>query len=396
MGSPKTGTTYLQSVLWQSRREVARQGLVLPLRRSDHFYLSVQLREVVDPDVDPRGVATVLERMRAAVASAPGDVLITNELLSVATPAGVERMLALLEGVEVHIVVTARDWARQIPAEWQQFVKTRHQGTYEHFLDALRDNPEHRFWQAQDYAEVLARWGASLPPDQVHVVTVPPAGAPPGLLLERFCSVVGLDPAPLDSDTPRGNPSLGFEQAELMRRINTTLGGRMPKPRAGYNRVAKFWFAEKVLTTTAGTRLVLPADRWPWSEEISRAQVERLDAAGYDVVGDLRDLTPGAPAGGEKPMAATDSALLEIALEGLAAALTQRDEDLRRIKELKGELKRSQKATQKALNQATQQTPKQAPKQAPERAAARAQAPASERASFVRRVARGVRRRARR
>ena len=320
----------------------------------------------------------------------------------------------MLADVEVHVVVTARDWARQIPAEWQQFVKTRHQGTYEHFLDALRDNPGHRFWQAQDYAEILARWGAGLPPSQVHVVTVPPAGAPPGLLLERFCSAVGLDPTTLDSDTPRGNPSLGFEQAELMRRINTTLGDRMPKPRAGYNRVAKFWFAEKVLTTTAGTRLVLPADRWPWAQEISRAQVERLAAAGYDVVGDLSDLSPTPPPPADAaPMTASDAVLLDIALEGLAAALTQRDEDLGRIKELKGDLKRSEKALAKATTKAPA-TPRKrsAPTAAPAAPASTPTSPPSGSSPsrsapgrllggsrrltrrVARRVARGVRRRA--
>jgi hypothetical protein len=38
VGSPKTGTSYLQSVMWASRPALADQGLSLPLRGvGDHF-----------------------------------------------------------------------------------------------------------------------------------------------------------------------------------------------------------------------------------------------------------------------------------------------------------------------------------------------------------------------
>jgi hypothetical protein len=38
VGSPKTGTTYLQGVLWRNREALRRQGLLLPLDSvGDHY-----------------------------------------------------------------------------------------------------------------------------------------------------------------------------------------------------------------------------------------------------------------------------------------------------------------------------------------------------------------------
>ncbi len=267
-------------------------------------------------------------------------------------------------GLEVHVIVTARDWQRQLPAEWQQFVKTRHQGTFTDFLTNVRghrDDGGHRFWRGQDYAGIAARWGTALPPERVHVVTVPPPGSAPELLLARYCSVLGVDESRLDTEAPRGNPSLGLEQAELMRRVNVTLGDRLPNPRVGYNRVAKFWFAEKVLAPLPGTRLVVPLDQRQWWREASQAMVEQLRDRGYDVVGDLDELVPDPTPGADGPVGETtdetidgqvpevsDADLLALALEGIAAALTQREEDLGRIKSLRAELRgvRAQQAQQ--------------------------------------------------
>ncbi len=342
VGSPKTGTTYLQSVLWASREDLRRQGLLLPLRLRDHFELTLLTREVLDPDTDGPEVAEVLERLREQIARTEEDLLISHELLAFSTPHGMAQVRDLLAGTEVHLLLTVRDWPRQLPAEWQQLVKTRYEQTYEHFLAAVRDDPRHGLWRSQDYARVTRRWreALDLPAERVHVVTVPPPGADPALLLTRFCSVLGVDPARVDTTTPQGNPSLSVESAELMRRVNGALGERLPKPRAGYARVAKFWFAEKVLGPAPGTRLALPAEHQEWCRAASRAQVDALAAAGYDVVGDLGDLLPDAPDSPWTPPRVDEADLLERSLDAIGDALVQRLEDLRTIDALRGELRR--------------------------------------------------------
>ena len=55
---------------------------------------------------------------------------------------------------------------------------------------AVRDSgpkPSMWFWKAQGLPDVLTRWGAGLPPERIHVVTVPQSGAPRDLLWQRYC-----------------------------------------------------------------------------------------------------------------------------------------------------------------------------------------------------------------
>lgn len=359
VGCPKTGTTYLQSVLWASRPALRGQGLHLPMALSDHFRLSLVLRDAIDPatdDVDPQ---EVLDSFAREVEDTDLDVLITHELLSSATPDGVARLRDLLVDLEVHVVLTTRDWQRQLPAEWQQGVKTRWVGGYDDFLDTVRTHPEDPRWARQDVVRVAALWGTGLPPEHVHVVTVPPPGSPPDLLRDRFCSVLGIDPDTLEEVDGRRNPSLTLEATEVLRRVNAALGDRLPRPRSGYNRVARFWFAEKVLTSTAGTPLTLPPEHRAWCTAGSEAQVAALDEAGYDVVGDLADLV-GRPddAGGPAPAAPDDAALLDVAAAGIAAALDQRLQDLQTIERLRGELRRARqdlRASRRAAEKAQEQ-----------------------------------------
>ena len=46
VGLPKTGTTYLQTMMWHNRAELARQGVLLPGESSrQHLWASGVVRE---------------------------------------------------------------------------------------------------------------------------------------------------------------------------------------------------------------------------------------------------------------------------------------------------------------------------------------------------------------
>ena len=333
VGSPKTGTTYLQEVMWKNKNELARQGVHLPLRGvGEHFNLTLHLRGRVS-DLDGPAVHRAMDRLRADVARhrahGSGDLLVSHELLAPVEPEQIEEFLAIFEGYEVHIVITARDLQRQLPAEWQQSVKTRYPGTYGGFLRRMQTRRGNHFWSVQDIADVAARWGASVPAEHVHIVTVPPSGAAPTVLLERFCSVIGADATALDVEVLRDNPSLGYPQVELLRRVNDALGDRLPHPRTGYNRVVKGWFAEQVLSQQPGEKLPLPAPVAEWCHAESERIVDRVRAAGYDVVGDLADLVPPPVAGPDVLVEPSDAAVAEAAVEALCEVLVQRLRDMR-------------------------------------------------------------------
>ena len=80
-------------------------------------------------------------------------------------------------------MLSARDLVRQIPAEWQENVKHRRTVAYRDFLDAITDPARTGqlaswFWGVQEVPDILDRWGATLPPERVHLVTVPAPAAP--------------------------------------------------------------------------------------------------------------------------------------------------------------------------------------------------------------------------
>ena len=337
VGSPKTGTSYLQSVMWASRPALADQGLSLPLRGvGDHFRLTLLLRGLLDEAMDPPMAFDVLDRLAAELPTLPGDrLLISHELLAPVRTKRTKLLLDVLSDYEVHLVITARDLARQVPAEWQQGVKHRATLSYEEFLSRVVDREAEHFWAVQDVADIARRWGADLPPERVHVVTVPQRGAPAGTLLERFCSVLQVDPGSLVIDAARANPSMGAQQAELLRRVNIALGDRLPHPRAGYARVAKDHLGDRILAAQDGLPLTLPSRLDGWVHDVSREMVDRVREQGYTVVGDLEELMPAAGTSSADSASITEAAVLEAAVQAIASLLHQRHRDLEDLRSLR-------------------------------------------------------------
>lgn len=342
VGHAKTGTSYLQSAFWGSRAALADAGLLLPLDGpGHHFGLALALRGDLDASMDAPMAFTAEDRLVKQLSrSSSPRALVTHEVLAAVSAAEAARFRSRISNREIHIVLTVRDLRRQVPAEWQQRIKTRSTLTYEKFLDGVVNHSERgaKFWRVQDTFDVAERWRGELPADRVHIVTTPPAGAAPTLLLERFCSVLGVDPAVVDTDRSRRNESLGAQQVELMRRVNVALGDRLPHPRAGYNRVAKNEFANAVLAAQKGARLELPASLDEWCASEAQRIVDQIRSAGYDVVGDLDELLPPVRDDAtEQPV--TDEQVAASAVDGIAALLVQRDEDVKRIRALERQLR---------------------------------------------------------
>lgn len=298
VGSPKTGTTFLQNVLWEQREIAREQGLLLPAERfNDHYLATLDVRGLAADPVYPRRARGMWERIADEAAAWDGTVLISHELFAGADADQARHALSLLaDRAEVHVVVTARDLVRQISAEWQEHVKHRATAGFGEFVAGLRHDTGRTswFWQVQDFAGVLARWGAGLPPERLHVVTVPQPGTDPAVLWDRFASLIGLEPTSFDIRLERSNTSLGLEQAELLRRVNVELGDRLPLP-GPYPAVVKNVLAHQVLEPRPGTRLVLSADDAAFAAAESHAIADRLRELGADVVGDLDELVPAAP-----------------------------------------------------------------------------------------------------
>jgi hypothetical protein len=295
IGLQKTGTTYLQAVMFGNRGQLASQGLTLvPPTKKEAFQLMLVVRDRYQPGHDPAAVADALTRFesRLARSSAPR-MLLSQESLSAARPAQVRRFLAACHAVDVHVVLTVRDLARSVPSAWQQDLKAGRTSSYRRYLRRLQameaKGAGRHPWIQLDPPAVLARWAAELPEGRVHVVTVPPPGGPPTLLLERFCRVIGVDPAGLARAETPSNTSLGRVQAEVLRRVNRELPQEVVR-RQVYGGIGKRFFAGEVLGDQTSRQIRVPGRLRPWCEEVSSRQVAALREAGYHVEGTLADL----------------------------------------------------------------------------------------------------------
>ena len=146
VGTPKSGTSYLQDKLALNRDALERQGLdYVRTRKGDHFEPALDLigEKWAGEEKNVRGQwdALVNEARRSR-----RHVLISHEILAAAGPESVARAMASFPEHEVHVVVTARDLGRQIPAEWQERVKHRGGRDYAAFLKALQRNYTRTDW----------------------------------------------------------------------------------------------------------------------------------------------------------------------------------------------------------------------------------------------------------
>ena len=298
VGAPKTGTTYIQDRLALNRSSLASHDVRYPIGvRDDMFGAALDLIE--EPwggqldDVRGEWAALVRRTRRAR-----GTAIISHEILAAASPEQIERAVTDLAPAEVHIVLTARDIARQVPAEWQERLKHRRAATYGKFIRGVQDpqSPIGRsFWRVQGVPQVLERWSRQLTPDRVHVVTVPQSGARPGELWLRFCRAVGVDPAWVPRDSVRRNPSIGVAESAMLRRLNRRLR-EAGVASADYRRIVREIVVHRTLAAEPSDhRLILPPDLHPWAAGVAESWREWIVGAGVDVIGDLDDLCPAPP-----------------------------------------------------------------------------------------------------
>jgi len=141
VGLPKTGTTYIQSALWESRERLASAGCLVPGEKRVSSWLAAsdllgrRPRGAEGPQVEGSW-----SRLVDSVHSWGGDrVIFSQELLVNLARRQAQRMVKSLQPAEVHVVVTVRDLARTLPSVWQQEIRKGRTWTWEEFLSAVRD-----------------------------------------------------------------------------------------------------------------------------------------------------------------------------------------------------------------------------------------------------------------
>ncbi|MBA2550149.1 MAG: hypothetical protein H0V13_03655 [Nocardioidaceae bacterium] len=326
IGLPKTGTSHLQQVLWLSRERLSADGVLVPGATRQAQRLAVwdlmgrRPRGAAQPEVAGSWQALV----DAASGWSGSHVVVSEEFLTNARPRQARRAVDAFAPARVHVVLTVRDLGQVVGSVWQQGLAKGHTWSWEEFIAAVRDPASGpataggAFWLHQDLVRVLDTWETVVPRERIHLVTVPPASSSRHLLLERFAAATRLDTAALVSDLAGANVSVGVAEAEVLRRLNQGLGGRLNERQ--YAAAVQHGVKPALRDRRSSARIQVPAEELGWLTDRATAMVAEVRARGYQVAGDLRDLIPAPDAtDGSRPDEVDDSELADAAIAALVA-----------------------------------------------------------------------------
>jgi len=329
IGVPKSGTSYLQDRVRRNGELLAQHGLHHPEGLGgSHFYAALDLLQQPWAGEERRAKGQ-WDSLAEAVRRTSGNVLISHEILAAARPEQVTRAFSSFGDAEVEVVVTVRDLARQLPAEWQEGVKHRRVYSFERFAGEVVEQPRNGsdlwFWRVQSIPDVLGRWSNGLRPDQVHVVTVPPSGSEPELLWSRFLQVLGVDAGLPFEPAAVDNASLGVAEIQMLRRLNRKLRRAKVRRETYVPIVREMIVREAFAERDHGPNATLPASYRPFVDEVTIEWREWIEGAGVDVVGDLEDIEPLWIGVGDDPDRPRHALVASAAIDALAALIIDID-----------------------------------------------------------------------
>jgi hypothetical protein len=319
IGAPKCGSTYVQALLWRNRRALMKDGVYVAGRSSyDQFQAGTDFRGqryVAQASGDAwRGAWDRL--ITDAERSAYPKIVISNELLGDVRPEKISARLELLDGARIEVIYATRDLAGLLGSVWQQLVKTRAVLPWLEWIDALAERGDADWlWPRHDAGRIIERW-AGTGVDACHVLALPRPGSAPDELWRRFRSIVGWSVA-TEATVPRVNESLGYSQAELLRRLQKRLVGVQP-------RAERAVLTQNLATTTLAEIervdvLAIPERLRSWVDAESARQRERIVGSGARLVGDLDDLLVADSRFSPHPVAPRTPVMLEAAVSVITA-----------------------------------------------------------------------------
>lgn len=292
IGTMKSGTTYLQSVLGANADAFERQGVtVVSGRFNDDVarpHLAAQELHGTRPGTREWG------HLLEVVEAAPGDtVVVSSEFFSFLGPDGVEAAVAGLAGHDLTVVLSIRDQLGALGAQWQSYTRNRGGAPFASYLRQIADpEQQHRyaaqsFHQAQDVTGMVDRWtrpGAG----RLVAVLVSPPGSPPELMWSRFVEGAGLPAVDADLGDVADNQSLGYAACDYLRRLNRHLS---EMPLGDYRRMVRP-LARDVLASLRAEQQRPRLDRAAATFAVERNREIRdlLARRGTALVGDLADL----------------------------------------------------------------------------------------------------------
>lgn len=326
VGMHKTGTTAMQSVLADLRAELAPLGVSYPGDRESHHAearsltrgsLGWQTAPVPPPD------PSVWADLAAQIRRTKGRVVISSEFLSSATEDQIRQLVRDLGPDRAHILIGVRNLGPVAISSWQQTLKQGRISTLDRWLQAnfVRPDPgqpDPWFWSRFDPVAAIDRWSHAAGAERVSVVVVRDGDR--DLLPSTFERLLDLPPGRLAGQrVPRSNRGLTAAEAEVVRRVNAELRGRLEWTE--YDTVVRNGAIRRMIESRSPApdeaRPQLPEWVLEQVEAEGRRVAEQIEASGVRVIGDPAELSR--PTGG--PTAAASDGPSSVPLDAMVSAI---------------------------------------------------------------------------
>lgn len=299
IGTMKSGTSYLQSILKRNRRSLADAGMLTAR------YLVPAISDILERAgktlrTDFQGQWS---RVVTEIDEWPGQAAIASqEFLCSVSQLEAQRIVGTLPGHKFTVIITARDLARVIPSHWQTSVKGSKVWSFAEYvpivLDGGSSRPERRtssaFWRHHDVPRAIEVWASAVGIDNIVLITVPQSGAPTDLLWRRFAEVIGVDPEGYDYEPDaKSNVSLDYAETEMLRAVNASVRRRLSP--LEYRDLVNRYIANRLLRTAPSgegkaDRPRLGPDNHARVAARAEQMVTDIRNSGVRVVGDLDEL----------------------------------------------------------------------------------------------------------
>jgi glycosyltransferase involved in cell wall biosynthesis len=323
VGTPKSGTKYLQSLLHSNRDTLRERGVLYPGHRPfDHVLASLDVRyglHLPGAEEPP----TAWERLLEEIEAFDGVAVLSNEWYVEADEAQLRGAVEQLDSDRVHIVITTRNLVRLVPAAWQESLKIGRGHSLADFVDSLDSSDDTWSWPRIDPSAVAVQWSHAVPPERIHVVTLPEE-PPAGELWRRFAETVGFDIGGLRAPGKRANESLSVQAARLLQEFGPSLRAEVDRRNTDWR--AKFrWMreevAQQILAGVPGEPIGIDEELRLRLEERSAGAADSLAELGCAITGDLDELRKGTNRPGARHPDDVTQVELLAAAEALAVGL---------------------------------------------------------------------------
>lgn len=234
IGVHKTGSTALQSALAAARPDLRSHGVLYPGRDEAHHAAAWAVTGFTmgygeeATTVKARNWPTLVRQARGH----SGPVMISSEFFGRMRPGAVAKVVDALGPERLRVVFGVRRLGDLLPSSWQQYLKSGLTVTYREWLrDVLTSSGKptttQGFWHRADFAALVRRWSAVLPPEQITAVVLDSEHR--GILFRTTEQMLDLPQGLLDPyrTSTRENRSMTAAEAEAVRRLNIAVRDTM-------------------------------------------------------------------------------------------------------------------------------------------------------------------------